>query len=283
MTDGFVHGQGAALLDAAGLSRLLPLYAGRGTYKIARSCCEGLVPCRAYVDNAAAPSAAVVALARLGIAFAAGDARHAPALLAALHGWHPWYEVNDPADAWQPALAAWSKESYATPRYAFTNDPHALDVDRLRRLAVPPPGYALQPYDRALLGLALSEPWSEDQAGAFESPEAFLRDGMGMALLHEGRLVSGCASFCRHADGFEIQVDTHPDYQGKGLATCVSAAFMLEALRRGMTPCWDAANSRSLRLAEKLGFVFEKAFTAWLLIAPQVRAEEVAAKVVGSN
>lgn len=262
---------------------LLPLFEGQATWEVARSCCRGLVPCRIFANAPQTPDAALIVLERLGIAFAAGDARHAPALLDALRGWHSWYEVNEPPEAWHPHLTAWSKGSYATARYAFTNDPKAFDMDRLRKLAIPPQGTTLRLYDRPLLEEALCASWSEDQTGAFASPDAFLQDGLGMAFLQEDRLVSGCSSFCRHADGYEIQVDTHPDQRGKGLATCVSAAFILEVLSRGMTPYWDAANSKSLRLAEKLGFVFRKAYVAWLLIAPEERPEAVAAKVIGTT
>lgn len=259
----------------------LPLFADKDTHHIARSCCMGLIPCRAFADDPEHPRAAIVVLQQLGISFAAGDAKHAPTLLEELRDWHPWYEVNEPPEDWYPALAAWSKESHATVRYAFTNDPAAFDLATLRSLCTLPAGCEMRAYDKDILALALAEGWSEDQIGAFASQDAFLTEGMGLAILKDGKLLSGCASFCCHVDGYEIQVDTHPDYRGQGLATCVSAAFILEALVRGKTPYWDAANSKSLRLAEKLGFVFTRAFPAWILISPKTTPEAVAQSVIG--
>lgn len=268
-------------ITADNLIGLLPLFERVPTHGIAASACRGLVPCRAFADNREAPTAAVLVLQRFGIGFVAGDARHAPSLLDALRGWHPWYEIADPPDAWHPQLCAWSPKSHATVRYAFDNDPARFDPVRLAALSAAPDGCQILPYDCDLLAQALAEGWSEDQLGAFSSPEDFLCNGFGVVLLREGKILAGCSSFCRHSDGYEIQVDTHPEHRGKGYATAVSAAFILAVLRRGMRPYWDAANATSMRLAQKLGFVFQRAFPAWVLITAQTDAQEVAKKVIG--
>ena len=44
------------------------------------------------------------------------------------------------------------------------------------------------------------------------------------------------------------------EYRRKGLATVVSAALVEYGLKQGLTPQWDAANSVSVKLAEKLGY-----------------------------
>lgn len=54
--------------------------------------------------------------------------------------------------------------------------------------------------------------------------------------------------------GIEIEIDTKPDYRGRGLATACGAALILECLRRGLYPSWDAHDLRSVALAEKLGY-----------------------------
>ncbi len=261
----------------------LSLFSENPLHAIARAGCEGLVNMRVIADDPIAPTAAIAVLERFGVGFAAGSADRGAELLETLRGWHAWFELNDPPADWYPHLAAWSKKSHATVRYAFESDRKAFPVEKLRALATPPEGCTLRLYDEALLRQALTAPWSEDQQGAFITPGDFLGRGMGVALLDgEGALLSGCTSFCRHADGFEIQVDTHPDHRGKGYASCVSAAFILEALGRGMTPCWDAANATSFRLAEKLGFVFTRAYPAWILVTEKETEETIAQKVIGS-
>ncbi|MDR0929399.1 MAG: GNAT family N-acetyltransferase [Oscillospiraceae bacterium] len=249
-------------IHPADFPRLLPLYEGNPRHLMAASALSGLAQARAFADEAERPASALVVLSRPGIAFAAG--RAPAALPEALRGFRGWYEVVDPPPAWHPVLAAWSIKSRATARYQM-DPPAAFDRALLKRLAVPPEGYTLRPYDAALVGQALSMEWSKDQIDCFGSAEAFLADGLGMALLEGDALVSGCASFCRHQDGYEIQVDTRADRRGQGFATCVSAAFILRCLERGLVPHWDAANAESLRLAERLGFVLDRAYPAWEL------------------
>lgn len=268
-------------LSADQLSRLIPLFSHTESHHIAISCCQGLVPCRAFADDADHPTAAIVVLERFGIAFAAGNAAHAPELLEQLRGWHPWYEINEPPVDWYPALADWSKAGHATVRYLFSTDPAQFSLDALRKLATPPEGTSIVPFNADLLAQALTATWSEDQTGAFLTPDDFMKDGFGMALVKDGKLVAGCSSFCRHEDGYEIQVDTHPDMRGKGYATAISAAFILNALERGLVPCWDAANATSFRLARRLGYTFVRLCPAWILVAPSQDVEAVQAKVVG--
>lgn len=243
----------------------------------------GYVPARAFADSAEAPTAAIVVMRRFGIAFAAGRASRGAELLEALRGWHPWYEIADPPEDWHPLLADWSPGSYATVRYEFTNDPLDFDLSVLRALGQPPEGCELRAYDRELAEQALAAPWSEDQLGGYEGVDDFLRRGFGIAVTRGGRLMAGCTSFCRHVDGYEIQVDTHPERRGKGYATSACAAFILETLARGQRPCWDAANSTSLRLAQKLGYVLRRSFLAWMLIPSGTDAEAVARQVIGET
>lgn len=246
---------------------LLPLFERSPHHHIARAACQGLIPCRAYADRADSPKAAILVIKRFGVGFVAGNADNADALLNALRNWHPEYDLFDPPPSWHPALAHWSLKSYGMIRYGTCFDNADDTLTKLQAMLRPPEGCHLRLYDRSLLEQALSMEWSQDQVGTFASIDDFLSKGFGFALVREGALLSGCSCFCRHPDGYEIQVDTHPDAKRKGYATCVSAAFILETLARGKIPYWDAANHASLKLAQKLGFRLTCGFVAWKLIA----------------
>ena len=63
--------------------------------------------------------------------------------------------------------------------------------------------------------------------------------------------------------GIEIEIDTKEECRRRGLALACGARLILECLDRGLYPSWDAANLDSVRLAEKLGYRFDRAYTAY--------------------
>lgn len=263
------------------LSLILPLFMNNANHSIAKSCCMGLCACHAYVDRVDRPTAAVLVLDRLGIGFVTGDTEHAEALLEAIKGMHPWFEIFDAPTSWHRYLACWSKDSFASLRYALQSSWKSFRSTNLHKMARVPDGCILVPYNHDLLREASCAEWSEDQIGAFQSEKEFLGRGFGLALIRNGELVAGCTTFCRHHDGYEVQVDTRPDMRGKGYATCVAASFILQCISLGQIPYWDAANIGSLQLALKLGYTFMGSYLTWMLITEEMPAEDVIRKVIG--
>ncbi|MCP4361279.1 MAG: GNAT family N-acetyltransferase [Chloroflexi bacterium] len=96
---------------------------------------------------------------------------------------------------------------------------------------------------------------SEDHVQNFNSPEDFVERGLGFCVLEGERIVSGASSYAICNRGIEVQVNTHPEYQGKGLATAVSAALLAYCLEHNIEAHWDAGNPTSVKLAEKLGYI----------------------------
>lgn len=47
------------------------------------------------------------------------------------------------------------------------------------------------------------------------------------------------------------------------MAAACGAALILECLKRGIYPGWDAANMESVRLAEKLGYRLKGPYYTW--------------------
>jgi GNAT superfamily N-acetyltransferase len=95
---------------------------------------------------------------------------------------------------------------------------------------------------------------SEDHVRNFDSPEDFVDRGLGFCVLEGNRIVSGASSYAICNKGIEIQVNTNPAYQQRGLATAVSAALLVHCLEHGIEAHWDAGNPRSVKLAERLGY-----------------------------
>ena len=87
--------------------------------------------------------------------------------------------------------------------------------------------------------------------------------GLGVAVLKDKELVAGASSYSRYQEGIEIEIDTREDYRRNGLAYACGAKLILECLKRGLYPSWDAQNRCSLALAEKLGYHFSHEYVAY--------------------
>ena len=80
--------------------------------------------------------------------------------------------------------------------------------------------------------------------------------GLGVIIMKDGEPVSGASSYSGYIGGIEIQIDTREDHRRKGLARICGAKLILECLKRGWYPSWDAQNMWSVALDRKAGVSF---------------------------
>ena len=220
------------------------------------SCCQGIMG-RLYVTDPESPESACAAVGCF--AFYAG--RPDPELLA-----HPTtdFRILVPQNpVWERQIEGSFPQARRVTRYATKKDTR-FDTARLQQIAESlPDGYAIRPIDQTLYDCCRSQPLTADFVAAFESKEAYCRDGLGFVVQHGERIVAGASSYTRYRQGIEIEVDTAAEERQKGLAAAACARLILECLSRGLYPSWDAQNRISLRLAEKLGYRFSHTYTAY--------------------
>ncbi|MNJ57084.1 GNAT acetyltransferase [compost metagenome] len=86
----------------------------------------------------------------------------------------------------------------------------------------------------------------------------FLEHGVGYYLLHNDHdtIASECISIFASPHLAEIDITTHPDYRGMGLAQSAAELFIEHCMEHHMMPKWDCdiTNVASIKLAAKLGF-----------------------------
>jgi RimJ/RimL family protein N-acetyltransferase len=151
-------------------------------------------------------------------------------------------------------------------RYRFKKNPEHLDRMHLENLMSSlPKGYELMRVDKNIVQSSSFNQLSEDFTSQFESIDDFMNRGLGYAVLHGGKVVSAATSFSIYDEGIEIEVASHPDYRRKGLATIAASALIVDCLDRGKYPSWDGANSESVKLAEKLGYVFKESYDTYFI------------------
>lgn len=149
-------------------------------------------------------------------------------------------------------------------RYAIKKDGPAFDRKKLEKAAeLLSGGFEIRMMDEKLYHMCRSAEWSRDLVSQFPDYSAYERQGLGTAVLKDGELVAGASSYTRYTGGIEIEIDTKVEYRRQGLAYACGARLILECLKRGSYPSWDAHNPGSVALAEKLGYEFDHEYTAY--------------------
>lgn len=148
-------------------------------------------------------------------------------------------------------------------RYAIRKDT-CFDIDTLRKeVDRLPEGFELKAIDAKLYDQCLENAVTRDFVASFGSREKYLEWGRGMVIIKDGRIVSGASSYTRYREGIEIEVDTVEGERRKHLATVACAALILQCLKEGLYPSWDAQNMDSVHLSEKLGYEFDHEYPAY--------------------
>lgn len=115
--------------------------------------------------------------------------------------------------------------------------------------------YEIKPFNR--IHISRSEEFHEAYFTEYwDSVDCFLKSGIGFCILDEDILISEVVSIFKSAQYAEMDIATHINYRGKGLAIHIAEHFINTCLESNIEPRWDCdlKNVASMRLAERLGF-----------------------------
>lgn len=109
----------------------------------------------------------------------------------------------------------------------------------------------------AVAALAPENAWIAKTWGGAEQLAA---SGYSWGAFAGGRLVSVACSFHVGDCCEEIGIVTESDFRGRGMSSACAGALCEDIIARGKTPSWSTStdNLASLRVAEKLGFGFDR-------------------------
>ena len=229
---------------------------------IIRTCLQGHWG-RAWADNAEAPKSARIVVG--DFVFYAGEPD-----LEMVNSTEGFFResILTPQHAGWAALVeqVWGPTTEKLTRYAIKKEPDVFDRANLEKLVSGlPEGYEMRLLGKELVEQAQTEPWSWHLCGQYDGVEDFLRRGVGVGITYQGKLAASASSYSVYDTGIEIEIDTDPAHRGKGLATVCGAKLILTCLDRGLYPSWDAADLRSVHLAEKFGYHMDGAYNSWFL------------------
>lgn len=160
-------------------------------------------------------------------------------------------------ESWEALIEqVYGNDCHRETRYAFHRSEARFDRGQLSGLsAALPDGYSLQPMNTPQgYRRCMEHGWSRDFVSQFRDEADYLARGLGIAVVQGEELVGGASSYSVFPGGIEIEIDVEENHRRQGLATVCAASLILEALRRGLYPSWDAANETSARLARRLGY-----------------------------
>ena len=195
----------------------------------------------------------VIQLVQASFTIFAGDSTH-PTARAMVEDLPPFRYIMPVPEDWMQVIKEIHSDKLKTAkRYSFSSA--NLAQEHLRQLLE---SHAYREF-LCRIDLALAREMALDNLNKFhlvnyESPEHFVEKGFGYCVQLDDKVVAACSSGLVCQKGVEICVITQPEYREKGLATLVAAQFILHCLENNLHPNWDAANLKSVNLAQKLGY-----------------------------
>ena len=226
------------------------------------SCLQGVMG-TIYVDSQEHPQ---TAKAQLGdFCFLAGRPDKEFVLSTPGRGGHEFMIMVPGDGAWADLIEECCGENARrVVRYAIQKEPDVFDLERLQKLAEGlPKGLIFQMMDERLFRHCKETEWCRDWVAQYDHYAMYQKWGLGVVALKDGEVVSGASSYSGYRGGIEIQIDTRKDCRRQGIACACGAKLILECLKRGWYPSWDAQNPASAALAEKLGYHLDHEYTAF--------------------
>lgn len=168
-------------------------------------------------------------------------------------------------DKWSRLIEeCFGEQAKKVTRYAIKKERDIFNREKLlqivSRLSVE---YSIRLIDKELFERCMQTDWCRDGVANYPDYEMYHQYGLGVVILKDDDIVAICSSYSGFENGIEIEVVTREDYRRKGLAYACAAKLILECLDRGWFPSWDAQNKMSVGLAKKLGYHFDKEYTAY--------------------
>jgi hypothetical protein len=140
-------------------------------------------------------------------------------------------------------------------RYSMKANKEDFNVNKLTAYAESiPEGYVMKEIDEELYHKVFKKDWTLDYCSNFSSFKDFQLNGIGYLILLKDEIISGASSYSCTKGSISITIGTEQEHRRKGLALASASKLILECLQKNLYPSWEAANTNSIALAEKLGY-----------------------------
>lgn len=226
------------------------------------SCLQGIMG-KIYTDNIANPSSAMAILG--DFVFFAGKPNVELVLYKPEWCTQDFIIMVPQNEEWEILIETYYVQNMKkVSRYAIKKEPHIFDKEKLTKIiSTLPDNYELKMIDEEIYHKCKTAEWSRDLVAQYKDYGTYHRLGLGAVILKDGKVISGASSYSSYQSGIEIEIDTQENYRRQGLASICGAKLILECMKRHLYPSWDAQNTWSVGLAEKLGYHYSHTYTAY--------------------
>ena len=227
---------------------------------------EGNSYCAAWVDDVLQPEEAIIIAADFCYLMGVVEHHHEIEQILEENARH---KIIIPCGThWDTYLKEYmSKKVRCYSRYAIKHEPDVFDKNNLEQLIKRiNPVYEIKQIDEDIYKEVLDIDWAADGCCFYRSYEDFKKNGLGYVVLKDRQLVSIASSYTTYKNTIGVTIGTLEEYQRQGLAAACGATLILECMKRGIYPEWEAANTKSVALSEKLGYHFDKAFDVYSIL-----------------
>jgi GNAT superfamily N-acetyltransferase len=222
----------------------------------------------ALADDEFKPQAAVLLHSPVASFF--GGNPESPVSLQLVQGLTPPCMINVDAEGWIDLLI----ETYGNrleKRQRFDFSSECLNINHIHSFKKQvQEGIAVKRVNLDLARRLNYDLGTDNHLLSYSSPEDFVTRGVGFCALRGERIVSCASSFTMCHEGIEIEINTHPYFRRRGVATILAATLIEHCLERGIEPHWNAANPISAKFAEKLWYTRKEAYDLYVLL-PKAR------------
>ncbi len=241
--------------------KIIPLFEDMNDTTIT-SCLQGIMG-KVYADSIDCPHSAAAILG--DFCFLAGEPCEELVLFKPAELTQDFMIMVPQNEAWSQVIEkCYAEKAKRVTRYALHKDGDVFDRNALQQIVDRlSSDYTIQMIDESLYHHCKEIPWCKDWVANFPNYELYREHGLGVAILKDGEPIAGASSYSGYIGGIEIEIITKEEYRRQGLASICGAKLILECLKRGWYPSWDAQNKWSAALAQKLGYHFDCEYPAY--------------------
>lgn len=149
-------------------------------------------------------------------------------------------------------------------RYATKREPKAFQKKVLNGyISIVEDEFKIERIDKYLYSKVIEDRFMADCCSNFSSLEDFIKHGIGYVIEYNGEIIAGASSYSYCKGYIDITIGTKERYRQKGLALACASKLILECVGKNIYPVWDAVDMRSVSLAEKLGYSFDREYEVY--------------------